>query len=261
MQGPAAIIPLLDHTIPFVLVAFRLAGLCITTPMLSSSSIPARFKIAIIGLIAAAVYPMLELPQIAPGSIDLVSLLPLLAMEAAIGLILGLFIAIPMVSLEMSGVVAGYQLGLGLARTYNPEADMDSEVLGQMLFSIATASIIALGGLEAAFGAVIGSFRLIPLGGFTPEMVPLDVIINLITAGMELALRIAAPVIGAIMLVILVLGAVTKTMPQINIMTVGFAFKVLAGLGILAISLGTSGHACGELISDSLHDMAAWIGG
>jgi flagellar biosynthesis protein FliR len=57
------------------------------------------------------------------------------------------------------------------------------------------------------------------------------------------------------------MGFVSKTMPQINIMSVGFTIKILFGLGMLAASLGAMQHATGDEIQRVLRLATGWASG
>ena len=138
--------PLLRHVVPFTLVMFRLGGIFVLAPTISSSIIPPRFKALLTAMMAAAAYPMLAGRLETPETITIIELVPLILGEAMIGLCIGAIAALPLLSIEMSGAIMGQSMGFGLAQVYNPESDANSEVLGQLLFYIASGIFAAIGG-------------------------------------------------------------------------------------------------------------------
>jgi len=66
---------------------------------------------------------------------------------------------------------------------------------------------------------------------------------SLLTQSFVLGVRAAAPAMVALLLATLVLGLVSRTLPQLNVMALGFGFNVLATLGALSISLGAAAWA------------------
>src|SRR5439155_21370181 len=104
-------------------------------------------KALLVFMLAAAVYPIVQ-PSLAAvprlNHTDVFGLVPLILGESLIGLTIGAIAAIPLMSLEMSGVLMGQSMGLGLARVYNPEADFDADVLGQFLYYIGAGVFVAL---------------------------------------------------------------------------------------------------------------------
>lgn len=259
MQGWMTII---DSVVPFLLAFFRMLGLFLAAPLLSSMIIPVRTKALLALMLTAAVFPTLPVrlsSELFPtGELSVMTLLPMIVVEATIGFSIGLLAMVPLTALEMSGTMMGQQMGLGLARVFNPEADYDFDVLGQLLFYVATGVFFAMGGLEILMGTLIGTFANIPIGGMRSHDTPLDLLVSLVSAAFDLALRVSAPVTGIVLLLVIVFAAIGKTMPQINIMSVGFAIKILGGLLILSASLYAVQTAASGTIHEAMAQVRAW---
>jgi len=249
---------LLQHAVPFALVVFRLAGLFIFAPLLSSSMIPPRVRVLLAVMLGAAMYPML--PGLAPVGLDLsvYELLPMIVAETLIGVVVGIIASIPLVSLELAGVMAGQQVGFGLARVYNPELETDSDLFGQILFYLGAGAFIALNGIETMFKAVASTFARVPIGGLGSGDVPLKTFIGVLTSGFELGMRVAAPITGIVLLLVIAFAAIGKTMPQLNIMSVGFTMKILAALAIAAAAAHAIAAAAGDEVVFALDTVVGW---
>ena len=57
-----------------------------------------------------------------------------------------------------------------------------------------------------------------------------------------LGLQLAAPMMVALMLSILIMGLISRTMPQFNVLAVGFSVNSMVMLGALLLSLGMIGR-------------------
>jgi flagellar biosynthesis protein FliR len=229
--------PLLEHVAPFALVVSRIAGLMVLTPLLANRLLPRRFRALIAIMFAAAVYPGLAGQwHLAPDA-DLVTLLPLLASELLIGVSIGFLAGLPIVGLDAAAYLMCHQMGLGLARVYNPEVGEDTDIMGQLLMYIGLAIFVSIGGLESMFLALMSTFEQVPVGAFAADRLPMDVILGVLSSAFELAIRVSAPVLCIVLLLMIAMGFVMKTMPQINILSVGFALKIIFGLGILILAL------------------------
>lgn len=239
----------------------RVAGLALSTPILMAASIPTRAKVLLIVLVAAASYPFVcsVCPQAEPVT-DVVGLLPMIVGEAAVGFCMGLIASMPLLFLEAAGAICGHQMGFGLARVYNPAADEDADVLGQLLYFTGFGTFLMLGGLERLFSMLIGTFEVLPPGTATVGLIASVDWASAVGAGLDLALRVSAPVTGIVIISSAVLGLVGKTMPQINIMSVGFTVKAIAGMLVLAFSILAVGEVSAEEISESLRATAVWAG-
>lgn len=250
--------PLLAHVAPLMLVICRLGGLFIFTPILSNRGIPARFRALMAVMLGVAVYVMVPGAASIPPPADLFELLPLVIGETLIGVVIGFLAGLPVLALDMAGQLMGHQMGLGLARVYNPDMGAETEVLGQVLMYLGIATYLAMGGLEAAYFALVSTFERVPIGGFSMDQTPVQLIVGVVASGFELAVRIAAPVLAIIFMLLIAMGFVMKTMPQINVLSVGFTIKILFGLAMLGASIAAIQTAAGDEIERVLRLAVQW---
>lgn len=245
--------------IPFMLVLTRITGIFVFTPLLSSMSMPMRFKALLAVTLSAAAFPMAEQATLpAQMVMDLPTIGIIMFSELLIGISIGLIASMPLVAVQMAGFLMGYQMGLSLAQTYNPEMEGNDGVINQLLFTMGIAVYISAGGIDMILVALLGSFENVPTGAFGADDVPIDMIVGLINSGIELAMRLAAPVLAVIVLSLISMGFVMKTMPQINILSVGFAAKIMAGLTILMVSLGAINAVIHEETLVGLTELISW---
>ncbi|HEX8878357.1 MAG TPA: flagellar biosynthetic protein FliR [Phycisphaerales bacterium] len=250
--------PFIQHLIPFTLVAFRIAGLFIAAPLISSEMIPARVKLLTVVALAGCVYPLTPAWPLDPKAISILELGGMVVGEALIGYSIGFLASLPIAAADMAGVIAGQQMGFGLAKVFNPATDSESDVLSQLLMFTLFAGYLAGGGLENIFSTLVGTFERVGPGGLGMTEAPLAVILGVLTSGLELALRLAFPVVAAILLLVVVFAVIAKTMPAINIMSVGFTVKVLAGLVVLLLAMPVFARVGGEEIADVMRTIDSW---
>lgn len=250
---------ILLHVTPFALVLARIGGIFIFAPALGSPIIPAQVKALIVAGLTFVVYPSVAAPM--PGTIDLIALIPMMLGETLIGLSIGLIVAIPVMSVQMGGLLIGQQMGLGLGTVYNPAIDADGDVVGQVLFYLALAIFMALGGMELLHAALLRTFDHVPLGAFAAGQAPLELLTGVVASGYALAIRVAAPVLCIIMLETISTGVLMKTVPQLNVLTFGFPIKIIAAATMLIASLPFIDQAVrGETI-DVIDQVFLWIRG
>jgi flagellar biosynthetic protein FliR len=230
---------LLDHIAPALLVIFRIGGIMIYAPVLGSSIVPGRVKVLLAFVLGAAIYPSLAAHHhTAFGlQVDLWILAPLMALELMIGLIIGFIASLPMTGVQMGGVIIGQQMGLGFAQLFNPAIDDEADVVGQLLFFMALATFILVGGLEAIMLTLLHSFERIPAGGVAMDQHVIALATGALGSALELGLRVAAPLLCIIFLETVALGFLSKTVPQLNVLSLGFPLRILVGLTVLAIGV------------------------
>jgi len=250
--------PIFWHPVPFLLVVTRLGGLFVLTPLLANRGVPARARMMLALTRGAAVYAAVPNAWQSAPQVSLLMVAPLLVSELLIGMAMGFVAAVPIMALDLGGFIVGHQMGMGLARAYNPEADVDTDLLGQLLMYLGLGAFLAMGGLEAVFLALARTFDRIPPGGFVAGDIPLTPLLGVLTSGFELAIRVSAPAMGIVLLLLIAMGFVMKTMPQINVLSVGFTVKIMFGLLMLAASVAAVQQAASDQIAATLRELVSW---
>ncbi len=89
-----------------------------------------------------------------------------------------------------------------------------------------------------------------------------DYYVALLASGFELGIRMGAPMILALLLSIVILGLIGRTLPQLNVLQVGFNINSAVMLVALAISLNLGVWMVSDQFEASLDQlMQAAIGG
>jgi len=232
--------------VPFLLVASRLSGVFLLTPILASLVIPGKVRVLLVGLLAIIVYPTVPAAALVPVPGDAFGLAIAAVSEVMVGFFVGLLAMMPIAAVQLAGLVMGLQMGFGFAQIVNPTLETESDILGEMLLSMALATFLILGGLESTFLAVCNTFAHIPLAGFRPDVGLLNLVAATLEAGFELAIRLSMPLLAIIMLETVASAFLAKTMPQLNILSIGFAVKIILGLAAILVA----GRAMNTAIGD-----------
>lgn len=253
--------PILDHLAPAMLVVFRITGLMIFAPVLGARAVPVRIKIGLAVLIGLAIYPLLSETVLEPSTLrlDLWALAPLMGMELMIGLVIGYVASLPLMALQTGGLIMGQQMGLGFARFFNPAIGDDADVVGQVLFFLALAAFLMIGGHEAMLIALLHSFEHVPLGAFVPDATLLDLILGFLLSAFELAIRVATPLLAIVFVESVAMGFLAKTVPQLNILSLGFPIRIMSGLAIIAIGLSVIDGLLMDELNFVADETLAWI--
>ncbi len=218
------------------LVLARVGGLVIFVPFFSSVSIPAKSKIMLAFAITIIVLPFVPVSGVSRVN-DIGGLVVLMISELMIGLGIGFIITSVFSGLQLAGLMIGQQLGIALARVFDPLFNDQNSVLGQFYFWLAMIIFLLINGHVILIKAMINSFQTLEPGRF---VVSKDFISNLgevLQLSFAMAFQISAPVIVAILLTTLAMGFITRTVPQFNILSVGFSIRALIGFVLVVICL------------------------
>jgi flagellar biosynthetic protein FliR len=254
---------ILDHVPTAMLVIFRIGGLMIYGPVFGSSVVPARVRVFLAFIIGLATYPLLSAQHAV--NLDLQSnlwlLVPMIAVELMIGMIIGFMASVPLLAMETGGLIMGQQMGLGFARFYNPAIDDEADILGQILFFMAIAIFLMIGGLEWMVAAVLHSFERIELGAFRPDTNLLELAGGLVLSSLELAMRVALPLLALIFLETVAMGFLAKTVPQLNVLSLGFPIRLMLGMLIVAVGLVVISDVALAEIREMFAAVMRWMAG
>lgn len=252
---------ILTHVPPALLVIFRVGGLFVYAPIFGSSVIPVRMKVLLSFAIGLAIYPVVGTAHLGGQELqlDLWSLAPLVMMEATVGVAIGYIGSLPFLAAQTGGLLAGQQMGLGFAQIYNPAMDDQAEPVGQLMFFMLLAGFLAIGGHDAIVLAVIRSFDHVPVGVMVVDLNLIDLIAGILLMAFELALRVGAPVLALIFLQSVAMGFVSKTVPQLNILSLGFPLRILGGLLILILGIVVIDAVLMDGATEVLDLLMTWI--
>jgi flagellar biosynthetic protein FliR len=213
----------------FLLVLCRIGGLVLTAPVFSGSVMPRRIKILLTVAVSCAVFPLVSARLNVP--VTLASAVTGIFGELVIGMAVGFCITVMFMGVQLAAEFISHQSGMMLGSVYNPMLDSSETVLSQVYYFAALMGFFAIGGHRQLLRALLDSFQTIPPLGFAPSGGMLDTVLDLVTVSFEMAIRVSGPVVIALMLALLALGFLSRTIPQLNILTVGFPLKL--GLALL----------------------------
>lgn len=252
---------LLEHFPAALLVIFRIGGLAIYAPVIGAPIIPVQGRALFAIVLGFAIYPILYLENLvsAPVHLDMWTLVPLLALEILIGMVIGFLANLPLLAVQISGLMMGQQMGLGFARFFNPTMGDSADIIAQMMFFMALASFLLIGGLDAMVLAVLNTFHHMPLGTNIADASLLEMLFGVVLAAYEVAMRVAAPLLALIFLQTISMGFVSKSVPQLNILSLGFPMRIIAGLTIIMLSIGVINDVLIVWIEDVLQLTLDWV--
>ncbi len=219
-------------------LALRLAIMTALLPFLSQRGVPVLWRLAVAGVLAAALTPAVRqaLPA-APVALTWSLLVGEAARSLLVGALLAVVISIPFEVVKFAGQVIDTQIGFAMVNVVDPTSGLQVSVLSNFYYLLAAMLFFALDAHHALVRGLVASCTLLPL--FTP----LDggagawLLVQEFGALFRLGLQIGAPCVLVLLLVSAAMGVVVKTVPQINILMVGFPVSIAVGLAVLGMSL------------------------
>jgi flagellar biosynthesis protein FliR len=251
---------LISRFMVFTLVLARTGTLLMTAPLFGSQALPRRLR----GLLAVAL-SLLVTPVYLATSMPPIDRLPeygrLLANEALVGLLLGLGINILFSGVQVAGQIVSQLAGLSLADVFSPGFENeDVSVFSQLFYFLTLAVFVAIGGHRLVMEALLDTFAAAPPGHAVLGGDFVGVLTSILSQSFALGIRAAAPLLAALLISNIVLGLISRTLPQINVIAVGFNINSLLALGVMFLSLGAMAWTFQEPTIDVLQQVGVALG-
>lgn len=227
----------LQHFVLFTLVLTRVSGLMMTAPIYGTRDVPMQVRGFLSLAVALAIAP-LQWNASLPMPPTLIHYGLLVGGELLVGLCLGLGIDILFSGLQLAGKMLGQLSGLMMADVFDPNMEESFPVFSKLMFFVTLAVFVCVGGHRVVMGGLLDTFQTVPVGTATLPTEMAWTFEAVLTESFELALRAAAPLTAALLLATVVMALIGRTVPQLNVMVLGFGVNSLITFGGLAITLG-----------------------
>ncbi len=241
----------LNQFFVFVLVLARVAALVMSAPVFGSRSTPMQIRALLAVALAMLISPLQWGTDIEyPGNV--MNFLVFIGCEAAVGLTIGLGITILFSGVQLAGTIIGQMSGARLAEIFDPSSNTNVAVYGQLMDMIALSVFLIIGGHRLVMQALLDTFTWLPVGKAAVSAGIVELTTELVSQSFILAVRGVAPVMIALLLSMIIMGLISRTLPQLNILVVGFSVNALVALAMLALSIGMLVWAFQEQVEPTL---------
>lgn len=215
----------------FILVFIRIGAFLFLMPLFSSVSVPVQYRVGLAFYLTVLLFPQIE----SVATIEAVSNLPQLGAmvlkELVLAVMIGFLFNALFAAVAYAGAIVDLQMGFAMLQIPDPimEGEMTSAT-GMFQTIFFTIIFLMFDGHYYLFVAIEKSFDLIPPGNILVKAGDLvSVIVLTLSHIMEIAIRIAAPLLIVMVVTSVTLGVIAKTMPQMNIFFVGMPLKIAVG--------------------------------
>lgn len=231
MTGPvAALMGALTGLLP---AGLRVAGLAVVAPGLSYQQAPIQVRAALAVGLAVVIAPVAAPPRCEIGEPG--AYIALCVGEMAVGLALGFVASALLEALRFGGEVLDLQIGLRAGELFDPASGAQSGILSTGYYLLTLLLFVTIDGHHWLLRGVAGSFAIVPVGGLCLDADLASIASDLGTSVLVLGLRVAGPVMAALLLADLALGLVARAVPQINVFLVGIPAKIAVAFAIAAV--------------------------
>ncbi|VAX29956.1 hypothetical protein MNBD_NITROSPIRAE02-1259 [hydrothermal vent metagenome] len=240
----------------FLLVFLRLGIVMTFLPFFGSKNLPPHFKVGLIIALSLLLTPIVQ-TVIQPGenlqssmehitgneadirnqkSILAETDIPLMVIKETIfSFVLALTVRFIFYAVDTAGQIVATTMGLSMATVFNPEIGQSTDI-ARFYGIVAFLLFLTLDAHHYFIYAFIKSFEHIAVGGADIK--------SMVSAGIALssrifvlAIKLSAPVITVVMITNILLGMLSKLIPQFNIFFVGYPIYITMGYIVMLLGL------------------------
>ncbi len=246
------------YLISAFLIYLRVLSFVIAVPMFGTFFLPGFVRIY---LSFALAFSILAFSDVRPIEVTTSSqLISLATAEVLFGFTAGFFLRMVFDAVFTAGEIIALHSGLGFLMMFLPQQPQTtvlagfSALLGSTLF-------LTLGGAEAVFLGLSGSYSSVPLGSFDLYSLNGEVFLRLFYESFSTGVKIALPVLIAALLTNIILAVVNRFIPQINVFMVGLPLQIMVGLIVFMLSLPVMALVLTGYIRNHILDFLKFLGG
>lgn len=240
----------------FFLILVRVFAMLAVAPLFSSDAIPDIVRIGLAFFTAVTIFPWIQAAGY-PIPENGLMYAGLLVGEILLGLLQGFFLVLVYSVFQMAGQFFSLQMGFGASEVFDPLAQVEIPVLGQLLNLIAMFIFVSIQGFQQVFLVnVFESFKELKAVDFLvhPGFVS-DRLLIALADMFQKSFIISLPVFGTLFLVSLTMGLLGKAAPQMNLLMMGFPFSIGIGFLMMIVAMPFLIEAFSALINNGFGDL------
>ena len=224
------------NVITFMLLFARISGFFAFMPFFSHSNISINIKTALALYITFLLFPIAHTTNI---ELNITHLIFAIIFELSIGFIAGIFLNIAFYAISFAGSQISMVMGFSMATIFDPISGTNSPLMSQTLTLIAILFFLSFDGHHLIILLLSHTIDSITLGGFYPNQNILSYLTKSIAIMFKMGLIISFPIIALSLLSDIIFGMLMKTMPQFNLLVVGFPIKIFLSMAVLIATISS----------------------
>ncbi len=222
----------------FVIIFTRISGMLFSMPLISTYPIPQQVKVWLCALVAFILFPMVA----STGHFAVPQSIPELAIyllrEFSIGYVIGFCASFLFAAVQIGGEFISIQIGVSMSQVLDPTTGQQTQIISQMYSYLAAMVFIGLNAHQWLFAALYKSFQSLPPGmDFIYSADLVSQVLHLSSSVFTIGISMILPIFCVMFVSEVLMGFMSKMMPQMNIFMVAIPLKIYVGLILMLMFL------------------------
>ena len=218
------------YIVGFIPLFFRFGALFMAVPIFSHNSIPMEVKAAMAFFFTIVFYSSMP-----PLSIEITvpSIVMAILSEMLFGLAIGTILQLAFNVITFAGGQISFMMGFSMASAIDPQSGISMPIISQFLSLISLMMLFSIDMHHWMLLFIDSSLQKIPLGGFLINEHFFNYLVKAASNMFLVGFMIAFPITALSWLADVIFGMLMKTMPQFNLLVIGFPIKITVSFAIL----------------------------
>jgi flagellar biosynthetic protein FliR len=213
-----------------------MSGLVVFAPFFGGENLLLRARIGLVIFLSFVVMPLAGSTINHAIPLNWMDIALLAVKEFLVGAVLGYVGSLAFTGMQLAGELVGQQVGFTLANVMDPMTEQEIGIISFFAFTIGLAVFLALN-FHLVFLKILAlSYEVVGIGAASLTTSTISQMSYMVGQIWETCLSIGGPLLMVMLLVSIVIGFLTRTMPQLNIIVIGLPSRTL--IGLLALSFG-----------------------
>lgn len=228
-----------------ILIFMRIASFIVVAPGLSFRGLPNMFKVMLAVSLSIMIYTIMPELNFDGNSLYFIFLV---VKESLFGLAIGYLTKLIFSAIEMAGQLLDFQVGFSMAAVFDASVGTTASNYGRLFYWTSICMFFIMDMHHRVINALIQSFEYVPLDGIQIMNSDIEGVVQLFSHVFETAVNLAAPLIIVVLIVDIVLGVISRTIPQINVLMLGMPVKSMVSFVVFLIILTWITNRMGSIL-------------
>lgn len=239
---------LLQESDKFMLLMARMGGIAFA-PIYSTRNLPVIWKSSFILLISLLAWQYGVTNGYQPPE-NTIAFLLVMAIEIMVGMIIGLAAQFLFAAVQLAGEIVDTQMGFGIMNVIDPLSGTQAPLIGNFKYILALLVFLQIDGHHYLLEALFDSYQMVPIGQMAFNSRFIEQVSSFFGGIFIIGLKLSLPIVATLLFTDIVMGIMSRTVPQMNIFLVGMPIKVLLGFGVLLVIIPLYIYLMNTLIAD-----------
>ena len=217
----------------------RMFGFVMFSPFFARSGVPSTARMGMVLTFSLTAFYAYSGAVTVPSQLwdVMFRMLSEMGVGLALNLVIRFFFYIP----EQAGDIVDTQMGMGMARNYDPGSQSNATITANMLSQMMIILFFSANGHVTLIRLMLTSGDVIPFGAAALGPQAADRALALFVECALLSMKMGFPILAAELMGQMGMGILMKVIPQINVFAINIEIKIFVGLVMLSLLMAPIG--------------------